>query len=108
MAAFGESRQRSFQYTVQGGGRQYQATLSAQVMGIGTVTVPAGTFDAFKIVRKLDYHGFKGTSPWAGTWNDVVWYSPQMMSYVKSEITDLGVRGASDTAVRELLSHHRH
>ena len=102
----GETWQRGFQYTVQGGGVQYQATLTPQVVGLEKVTVPAGTFDAYKINQTLEYMAFNGTNSWGGSQKTVLWYAPQTKSLVKSEITDFGPRAAVGTTVRELLSYH--
>lgn len=100
----GETWQRAFEYVVSGG-RQYRATLTSQVTGPERVTVPAGTFDTYKITRKLDYQGFNGTNSWAGSESIVSWYAPQVKSFVRSETTDYGTYGAADTAIRELMSY---
>ena len=103
----GETWQRSFQYTTQDAGVQYRATLTAQVVDLEKVTVAAGTFDAYKINRTLGYTAYNGNNSWSGTQNVVIWYAPQVKSFVKSEITDSGPRRfATGTTTRELLSYH--
>ncbi|HEX5319357.1 MAG TPA: hypothetical protein VFW46_09380 [Stellaceae bacterium] len=101
----GRSWHRDFDYTAQGEGRHYKANLTAHVVGLEKITVPAGTFDTLKIERRLDYQGFNGTNSWAGTVNSVTWYSAQSKSFVRSESTDLGTYGPADTAIRELAAY---
>lgn len=58
-----------------------------QVMGVETVTVPAGTFQAFKLQFEGSYNGSArvGTGSWTGSRKETVWYSPEAKRMVKSQ-----------------------
>ena len=58
-----------------------------QVEGVETVTVPAGTFQAFKLRFEGFYNGYAklGGGSWTGTRKETRWYSPDAKRVVKSE-----------------------
>lgn len=61
-------------------------TVLGEIVAKESVTVPAGTFTAYKIVLKI---GAMSTGPDARTAEtvDAVWYSPEARQFVKREVT---------------------
>ena len=58
-----------------------------QVEGVETVTVPAGTFQAFKIRFEGYYNGYQqiGGASWTGVRKETFWYSPDAKRTIKGE-----------------------
>jgi uncharacterized caspase-like protein len=59
--------------------------VDARVAGWERVTVPAGTFDAIKIVSRGRFRA-RGSSGGDGTIDDVAWYAPAIRQFVRKEI----------------------
>ena len=76
-----------------------------QVEGVETVTVPAGTFQAFKLRFKGYYNGYQrvGTGSFTGVRNETAWYSPDAKRFVKIEFQDQST-GYNNAEVNELKS----
>ena len=94
----------------------HQGTLA--VTGKEKVKVPAGEFEAYRIVRDTEFSGQKldPSERWFGYWRSVFWYVPELRNYVaydqevriggrlatreRHELTSFSVRGAEDLAQR--------
>ena len=84
-------------------GHQRQHTIIGTVEGWEKVQVPAGKFEALKIVIKTVVKDDDKISP--GT--DVSWYVPALRRSVKSELTGLDVStGREEKKIVRLLSYH--
>jgi hypothetical protein len=76
--------------------------LRARVEGLEGVTVPAGTFEAFKIA--LNTETIEGDKRTSGT--DVSWYAPEVHRTVRSELGSLeNDTGKKGLRVVQLLSY---
>ena len=69
----------------------------AVVDGVEKVTVPAGTFEAFRIRIDGFYNGARGTSSWTGRRTQMVWYAPAVKRTIKSEWEE-NTQGGSHSA----------
>jgi hypothetical protein len=58
---------------------------TARVEAIEKITVPAGTFDTFKIRYTGNYQTSDGASSWTGQRIETIWYAPAVKRHVKSE-----------------------
>lgn len=71
-----------------GGERNSRWQWKVRVEGVESVTVPAGTFDAFK----LRYEGYFDVSESPRTWNgsrsETLWYAPAVKRHVKFEFEE--------------------
>jgi hypothetical protein len=71
--------------------RKVVASLKAKVLGWERISVPAGTFDALKIVINGPYNG-SWSDPsggrWSGQRSEMIWYSPEAKAIVKSTYED--------------------
>jgi len=84
-------------------GHQRQHTIIGTVEGWEKVQVPAGEYEALKIVLKTEVKDADNVSP--GT--DVSWYVPALRRSVKSELTGLDVTtGREEKRTVRLLSYH--
>ena len=84
-------------------GRQRQHTIIGIVEGWEKVVVPAGEFEALKIVLKTEVKDGDKVSP--GT--DISWYVPALRRSVKSELIGLDVStGLEEKKIVRLLSYH--
>jgi len=84
-------------------GHQRQHTINGTVEGWEKVQVPAGEYDALKIVLKTEVKDADNVSP--GT--DVSWYVPALRRSVKSELSGLDVStGGVEKRIVRLLSYH--
>jgi hypothetical protein len=84
-------------------GRQRQHTIIGIVEGWEKVVVPAGEFEALKIVLKTEVKDGDKVSP--GT--DASWYVPALRRSVKSELIGLDVStGLEEKKTVRLLSYH--
>ena len=77
---------------------------TAKVVGLERLTVPAGTFDTFKIettgvYRQRRENGQSG----AGTLRNVSWYSPEVKREVLRDIGSTKWDGTEGTYVRMIL-----
>jgi hypothetical protein len=61
----------------------------AQVLSVETVTVPAGTYQAFRIEYEGSFatrqHNQKASRSWTGTHKETAWYAPEVGRIVKRE-----------------------
>ena len=83
----------------------YSADLTAEVVAVESVTVPAGTFEAFKVIVRRTYEG-KAPNRWtqSGRTTDTVWYAPVIKNVVKRSYSDVGPGGSPSPIQRELTS----
>jgi len=83
--------------------RQRQHTINGTVIGCEKVQVPAGEFEALKIVLKTEVKEADLVSP--GT--DVSWYVPALRRSVKSELTGQDAStGQEEKKIIRLLTYH--
>jgi len=73
--------------------------VTAKVIAIEKVTVPAGTFDAYKVVVARKYSSQYVT----GTITETRWYAPQTKTYVRRTSVDSAT--ASSSLISELLTY---
>lgn len=73
--------------------------VTAKVVAIEKVTVPAGTFDAYKVVVERKYQ----SQYVSGTITETRWYAPQAKNYVRR--TSVDSASASNSLVSELLTY---
>jgi hypothetical protein len=99
----GKSWDREFDFSV--GNNSWSNKLNGKVVGVEKVTVPAGTFDAFKVVLVRNYRGQRssGGRSWAGTVDETWWYSPVVKYFVKRTYSDSGT--SPSPVERELLKY---
>jgi hypothetical protein len=64
------------------------ATLEGKVVGWESVTVPAGTFRALKIVVTGWYRAQNNDYFWIGKIEDALWYAPEVRNAVRYEYKD--------------------
>ena len=77
----------------------------ARVVSVETVTVAAGTFQAFRIEFQASFNSREGNKTWAGTQSETVWYAPAAKVIVKREIVQSApARNFEDRRAIELLS----
>ncbi len=65
--------------------REGRMAANVSVVGYEKVRVPAGEFDAFKLVAKADW--VSGQTPGPGMTSWTYWYAPAAQAIVKSEIS---------------------
>jgi len=82
----GKTWEQEVTYTRNFDDRKVVASLKAKVVGWEKVSVPAGTFDALKIMIDGPYNG-SSSSPsggrWSGQRSETLWYSPEAKTTVK-------------------------
>lgn len=89
----GKSWDGNYKMSINGGDRQFRYQMDVRVLGTETVTVPAGTFETFKIEMKGYYNAVRGTGSWSGSTKYIYWYSPDVKASVKINYEDTtGVR----------------
>ena len=76
-----------------------------KVIGWEKVTVPAGTFDALKVVIKGYYRGSDAHNSWSGERTDTVWYVPEARRYVKWIYMDVPRGKVMDHEIYELAAY---
>jgi len=87
-------------------GLHWDFNVTRHVVTVEKVEVPAGTFDAFKIVFVNKYTGSAGFGAISsGTITDTWWYAPAVKNFVKRTFSDDGDRAGSGLVVRELLKY---
>jgi hypothetical protein len=85
---------------------RYTADLSATVDALEDVTVPAGTFNSYRITVRREYRGeATGRQTQAGNTVDTFWYSPVVKNFVKRTFRDYGTGVSSSPIERELISY---
>ncbi|MGE5202299.1 MAG: hypothetical protein ACM3O6_09565 [Acidobacteriota bacterium] len=76
-----------------------------RVVSVETVTVAAGTFQAFKIESQASFNSREGNKTWAGTQTETMWYAPAAKVIVKRELVQSApTRNFEDRRAVELLS----
>jgi hypothetical protein len=73
--------------------------VTAKIVTFEKVTVPAGTFDAYKVVVERKYQ----SQYVSGTITETRWYAPQAKNYVRR--TSVDSASASNSLVSELLTY---
>jgi hypothetical protein len=69
------------------------------------VTVPAGTFQAFKIEYDASFATRQGNQSFTGTHKETAWFAPELQRFVKREFEQaVPSRNFLDHHVIELLS----
>ncbi len=77
----------------------------AHVVGVETVTVPAGTFQTFKIEAEGTFTTHAGSRSWTGSHKDTLWYAPEVKRPVKREFRQSAPGNNSyEQLTNELLS----
>ena len=66
-------------------GSRYTFSTTSTWTGAEQITVPAGTFDTYKIEILTKYHATTKDGSGSGTMKQVIWYSPKVKQGVKSE-----------------------
>ena len=82
---------------------EVRAELEARVVGYESVTVPAGTFQALKIVMTGPYRGRNPEFNWLGRIEDTLWYSPIVRNAVRYEYRDTVGTGTHNHEIHELV-----
>jgi hypothetical protein len=73
--------------------------VTAKVIAIEKMTVPAGTFDAYKVVVERKY----SSQYVSGTITETRWYAPQAKTYIRR--TSVDTASGSGSLVSELLTY---
>ena len=84
-------------------GAQRKHTLASTVLGRDTVTVPAGTFNAIKVITKSELVDAAKGETTLGT--DMSWYVPELRRSVKSETASRKPDGTEDKQIIQLLEY---
>lgn len=101
----GKTWLQEYQYTI--GPWRYRSEIKGTVVAVEKVTVPAGTFDTFKIALNRKYLGSApGRETQSGTIEDTFWYSPVAKNFVKRTYSDFGSGTSSSPIVRELQKYN--
>jgi hypothetical protein len=66
--------------------RSAQWRWKANVVAVETVTVAAGTFQAFKIEYDGRYFAHQGSQSWTGSRKETAWFAPSINRFVKREL----------------------
>ena len=106
MYSFPLSVGKKWEYKFSGRNREDNGNLNdsteVEVVALETVTVPAGTFEAFKIVATGSYNNSNGSTTWGGSTYRTYWYAPKAKRAVRFEYKDTGPRGVWNHFVEEL------
>jgi hypothetical protein len=86
-------------------GKEVRAVLEARVVGFESVTVPAGTFQAMKIVMSGNYRARNLEHDWVGRIEDTLWYSPQARNAVRYEYKDTVGVSTYNHEIHELVRY---
>ena len=79
--------------------------LKARVVAAEAVTVPAGTFQSFKIVYDASFATRQGGQSWTGAHKETAWYAPELQRIVKRDFEQsVPSKSALDHHVIELVS----
>lgn len=65
--------------------RNAQWQWQARVVAVEAVTVPAGTFQAFRIECAASFTTRQGSDSWTGAHNETVWFAPAVQRIVKRD-----------------------
>jgi hypothetical protein len=66
--------------------RNTQWRWKAHVVAAEAITVPAGTFQAFKIEYDGRYFAHRGDLSWTGSYKETAWFAPSINHFVKREV----------------------
>jgi hypothetical protein len=66
--------------------RNTQWRWKAHVVAAESITVPAGTFQAFKIEYDGRYFAHRGDLSWTGSYKETAWFAPSINHFVKREV----------------------
>jgi hypothetical protein len=86
-------------------GKEVHAELEARVVGFESVTVPAGTFFALKIVLGGPYRAQNLEGNWTGRIEDTLWYAPQVRNAVRYEYRDTTGSSLYNHEIHELVNY---
>jgi hypothetical protein len=86
-------------------GKEVKAELEARVVGFESVTVPAGTFFAVKIVLAGPYRAQNLEANWTGRIEDTLWYAPQVRNAVRYEYRDTTGTSRYNHEIHELVDY---
>lgn len=86
-------------------GKEVKAELEARVVGFESVTVPAGTFFAVKIVLTGPYRAQNLEDNWTGRIEDALWYAPQVRNAVRYEYRDTTGTSLYNHEIHELVDY---
>jgi hypothetical protein len=90
---------------VRPGNRSTKWRWKANVVAAETVTVAAGTFQAFKIEYDGRYFAHQSNQSWTGSYKETAWFAPGINRFVKRELEQRAPgRNFLDHHVIELLS----
>jgi hypothetical protein len=99
----------TYDYTFVVNGWTYTNRLSAEVVGVELVTVPAGTFETLRIFAVRRYRGEKTGRPTQVGWiEDTFWYSPDAKNFVRRSYSDFSKEVSSGPVIRELATYTVH
>lgn len=106
----GKSWEKEVTFTRNFDDRKVVTQLKGEVIGREKVTVPAGTFDALKIVVKGSYNGWSGSAPqgsnrWSGQQSETIWYAPEVKNAVKSIYEDSNTFRSVTKTILELVEY---
>jgi len=80
--------------------------MKARVVSIEPVTVPAGTFRAFRIEYEGSYTTHEGNKSWTGTHKEIAWFATELSRIVKRDYEQAApARGFLEHHVIQLLSY---
>jgi hypothetical protein len=96
--AVGKQWNQKFAYHTEANAPVYN-DVTAKVVAMEKVTVPAGTFDAYKVVVERKYQ----SQFVSGTITETRWYAPQAKNYIRR--TSVDSASASHSLVSELLTY---
>ena len=80
--------------------------VTGEVIGTEKVVVPAGTFDATKVVLSRKYVGSNGLARWSGTVTETWCYASSVRNFVKKVSVDTNVSGGKAPTVSELVAYN--
>lgn len=104
----GEGKRWNFRYAYHApSGALVEVDQAASVQGWETVQVPAGRFDALKVVHLGYYRATLQPASWNGRIEETYWYVPDLKRIVKVEYRDTQADGATWDQWRDELVDYR-
>jgi hypothetical protein len=85
--------------------KRVKARLEGKVIGWESVTVPAGTFRALKIVVTGWYRASSLDGSWGGRIEDALWYAPEVRNAVRYEYRDTLETAPYSVEIHELVRY---
>jgi hypothetical protein len=83
-------------------GAFYTGFVTAKITAFEKVTVPAGSFDAYKIERNIESRGTDANSN-ITTGHVITWYAPAIGKFVRREMVNIANGRIRDKSVEELV-----